>query len=58
MKKIGLILYMALFSEGTMAFEAGQLSLDTPNVLKKGEGSFGIRHRFYGEANDYEKFLG
>ena len=58
MKKIGLILCMALFSEGTMAFEAGQLSLDTPNVLKKDEGSFGIRHRFYGEANDYEKFLG
>jgi len=41
-----------------MAFEAGQLSLDTPNVLKKSEGSFGIRHRFYGEANDYENFLG
>jgi len=49
---------MALFSEGAMAFEAGQLSLDTPNVLKKSEGSFGIRHRFYGEANDYENFLG
>jgi len=47
-----------LMSEGTMAFEAGQLSLDTPNVLKKSEGSFGIRHRFYGKANDYEKFLG
>jgi hypothetical protein len=49
---------MALLSEGAMAFEAGQLSLDTPNVLKKGEGSFGIRHRFFGEADDYEKFLG
>ncbi len=40
------------------AFEAGQLSLDTPNVLKKGEGSFGIRHRFFGKADDLEKFLG
>ena len=49
---------MALFSEGAMAFESGQLSLDTPNVLKKGEGSFGIRHRFFGKADDYEKFLG
>ena len=45
-------------SQSAMAFEAGQLSLDTPNVLKIGEGSFGIRHRFYGKADDYEKFLG
>ena len=58
MKKIVLLTCMALFTEGAMAFEAGQLSLDTPNVLKKSEGSFGIRHRFYGEANDYENFLG
>ena len=41
-----------------MAFEAGQLSLDTPNVLKKNEGSFGIRHRFFGEVSDTDKFLG
>lgn len=58
MKKILLLACLALFSEGAMAFEAGQLSLDTPNVLKQSEGSFGIRHRFYGEADDYEKFLG
>ena len=58
MKKIVLLACMALFSEGAMAFEAGQLSLDTPNVLNQGEGSFGIRHRFYGKADDYEKFLG
>ncbi len=45
-------------AESVMAFEPGQLSLDTPNVLKKGEGSFGIRHRFYGKADDTEKFLG
>ena len=57
-KKIVLLVCMALLSEGAMAFEAGQLSLDTPNVLKKGEGSFGIRHRFFGKADDYEKFLG
>ena len=49
---------MTLLSESIMAFEAGQLSLDTPNVLKKNEGSFGIRHRFYGKADDYKKFLG
>jgi len=41
-----------------MAFEAGQLSLDTPNVLKQGEGSFGIRHRFYGEIDDLDTFFG
>ncbi|HFU77463.1 DUF5777 family beta-barrel protein [Sulfurovum sp.] len=58
MKKIVLLAAMAFFSEGAMAYEAGQLSLDTPNVLKQNEGSFGIRHRFYGKADDYEKFLG
>ena len=58
MKKIVLLTCMALFTQEAMAFEAGQLSLDTPNVLKKSEGSFGIRHRFYGEASDYENFLG
>ena len=41
-----------------MAFEAGQLSLDTPNVLKQNEGSFGIRHRFFGEIDDLDKFFG
>ena len=58
MKKITLLTCMALFSQSAMAFEAGQLSLDTPNVLKKSEGSFGIKHRFFGKADDYEKFLG
>jgi len=58
MKKILVVASIALLSEGALAFEPGQLSLDTPNVLKKNEGSFGILHRFYGEANDYEKFLG
>ena len=57
-KKTLPILLALAFSENTYAFESGQLSLDTPNVLKKGEGSFGIRHRFFGEATDYEKFLG
>jgi len=47
-----------IFSPFSFAFEAGQLSLDTPNVLKKHEGSFGIRHRFYGKLDDFEKFLG
>lgn len=41
-----------------MAFESGQLSLDIPNVLNKGEGSFGIRHRFFGEIDDLDKFFG
>lgn len=58
MKKLILVFCMALLSKESVAFEAGQLSLDTPNVLKKSEGSFGIRHRFFGEASDYEKFLG
>ena len=58
MKQLLLLLSLAIFSEGLMAFEAGQLSLDTPNVLKKNEGSFGIRHRFFGEVSDTDKFLG
>lgn len=59
MKNITIILSLLLFtSQQSIAFEAGQLTLDTPNVLKKNEGSFGIRHRFYGKADDYEKFLG
>jgi len=58
MKKIIFLTTIALFSREAMAFEAGQLSLDTPNILKQGEGSFGIRHRFYGKADDYKKFLG
>lgn len=58
MKKILLFVCLVLLSETVMAFEPGQLSLDTPNVLKKNEGSFAIRHRFYGKADDYEKFLG
>jgi len=58
MKKLAVLTCMVFFSQSAMAFEAGQLSLDTPNVLKKNEGSFGIRHRFYGKADDYEKFLG
>ena len=45
-------------SESAIAFEAGQLTLDTPNILKESKGSFGIRHRFFGKADDYEKFLG
>ena len=59
MKKLLLLIStIALLSEGLMAFEAGQLSLDTPNVLKQGEGSFAIRHRFYGEIDDFDKFFG
>lgn len=58
MKKLMIFLCMVLLTEGASAFESGQLSLDTPNVLKKSEGSFGIRHRFYGQADDFEKFLG
>ena len=58
MKKLLVFIFVALLGEGAMAFEAGQLSLDTPNVLKKAEGSFGIRHRFFGEIDDYNKFLG
>lgn len=59
MKYITIILSLLAFtSQHSMAFESGQLTLDTPNVLKKDEGSFGIRHRFFGKADDYEKFLG
>ena len=58
MKKIITIGSILLMSQSLMAFEPGQLSLDTPNVLKKNEGSFNIRHRFYGEIDDAEKFFG
>lgn len=59
MKKLLLLIsFISLLSEGLMAFESGQLSLDTPNVLKQGEGSFTIRHRFYGEIDDVDKFFG
>ena len=57
-KKIIILSSLLFMSEQSVAFEAGQLSLDTPNVLKKSEGSFGIRHRFFGEAKDFDKFLG
>jgi len=59
MKKVLLLfISFALLSEGVMAFESGQLSLDTPNVLQQGEGSFTIRHRFFGEVTDLDTFLG
>ena len=58
MKKLILALCLAFLTQGLVAFEAAQLSLDTPNVLKKNEGSFGIRHRFFGKADDYDNFLG
>ncbi|HIM94285.1 MAG TPA: hypothetical protein EYM49_04505 [Campylobacterales bacterium] len=58
MKKIITIGSILLMSQSLMAFESGQLSLDTPNVLKKNQGSFNIRHRFFGEIDDAEKFLG
>ncbi len=58
MKKILILLIIALMSNNAIAFESGQLSLDTPNVLNQGEGSFGIRHRFFGEVTDTDKFLG
>lgn len=48
----------ALLSVNVWGYEPGMLSLDTPNVLKQHEGTFSIRHRFYGEADDFEKFLG
>lgn len=57
-KSTSLALICLTLTTNSIAFEAGQLSLDTPNVLKKGEGSFGIRHRFFGKASDTEKFLG
>jgi len=58
MKKVVLTLVLLATTKGLFAYEAGQLSLDTPNVLKKSEGSFNIRHRFFGEADDTDKFFG
>jgi len=53
MKKIITIGSILLMSQSLMAFEAGQLSLDTPNVLKKNQGSFNIRHRFFGMLKSF-----
>lgn len=58
MKKIIYMLSIFLLTQNSMAYESGQLSLDTPNVLEKNRGSFSIRHRFFGEYSDTEKFLG
>lgn len=58
MNKLLLFFSLAIFSEGLVAYEAGQLSLDTPNVLEKDQGSFTIRHRFFGKIDDINKFLG
>lgn len=58
MKKLTTSMTVLCLTSSLVAFESGQLSLDTPNVLKKNEGSFNIRHRFYGEIDDAEKFLG
>ena len=58
MKRIIPFLSIFLLSQSALAFEFGLLSLDTPNVLKKNEGSFNIRHRFYGEIDDEQTFFG
>ncbi|MBN2815555.1 MAG: hypothetical protein JXQ67_02665 [Campylobacterales bacterium] len=58
MRRVFLLLILALMSKESFAFESGQLSLDTPNVLLQGEGAFGIRHRFYGEIDDVDRFFG
>ena len=58
MKKILSLTTFLLLTQSSMAFEAGQLSLDTPNVLKKNEGSSTIRHRFFGEIGDEQTFFG
>lgn len=47
MKKLILVFCMALLSKESVAFEAGQLSLDTPNVLKKSEGVFWDTSSFF-----------
>jgi hypothetical protein len=58
MKNIITLTSILFLTQSVLAFEAGQLSLDTPNVLKKNEGSSSIRHRFYGEIDDEQKFFG
>ena len=58
MKRIISFLSILLLNQSALAFESGLLSLDTPNVLKKNEGSFNIRHRFYGEIDDEQTFFG
>ena len=59
MKKTVIVLsVLSLLSLNGYAYESGQLSLDTPNTLNKSEGSFTIRHRFFGKYSDTEKFLG
>ena len=58
MQKIFIPIALFFLTQSSFAFEPAQLSLDTPNVLKQGEGSFSIHHRFFGKIDDTEKFLG
>jgi len=57
-KRFLTILVLLLCTSHIQAFESGQLSLDTPTVLKANEAAFTIRHRFYGKVNDVENFFG
>ena len=52
------MLVLLLCTSHIQAFESGQLSMDTPTVLKASEAAFTIRHRFYGKIDDAENFFG
>jgi len=54
---ISLAIFSTLFLE-LHAFEAGQLSLDTPTALHEGDAAFTLRHRFYGDITESENFFG
>lgn len=59
MKQIWRWLAVLICVTGSLeAYEDGQLSLDTPTLLEQGDGTFTIRHRFYGEVDDVDNFFG
>lgn len=50
---IGLFLHVNI-----LAFEPGQLSLDSVSDFQQGDAAFSVRHRFYGDITKSEEFFG
>jgi len=47
-----------LLGANLLAFEPGQLSLDSVSNFEKGDAGFSIRHRFFGDITKSEDFFG
>jgi hypothetical protein len=49
---------LLLLSNSLIAFEPGQLSLDSVSNFEADDAGFTIRHRFFGKVSESEKFFG